>query len=341
MPAKMRRVMKKLEETATTKIPVLTGAPEMDKAIDKGGYALVSSEEIPFTLQLAMQHLQTEAFIAEREIDNQHLTYLKQDAMDGWFGFERASLDLGFCEWDKKWRRLNGQHTAWMRVDLDDPKSGSGKAINWKKIKIRVNKYRLKTEDDFRRLYATFDRGKPRSAGHVTAARLLGREKFAGLTKRDLNCLVAAVRFYRYPRNIAGSERIRADEVIDRVENQEYRLVRVVADYCADLTYKQCPHMAKRVPVVAAMLATFEKAVKPSIEFWDKVRHGGGSATDPSTVLMKFLYQVSCRSDTTLSREKAVSREELYRICLVAWNAFRQGRPVKVLRCPDKRPKVR
>lgn len=102
---------------------------------------------VPFTLKLAKRFINMEASISERRLIVRHVESLLRAAKDGKFLCTEASLVSCICGWDGKERLLNGRHVAWMRSYMP---------ASWRP-KIRVEKYTVKTEDDFRQLYSTFD----------------------------------------------------------------------------------------------------------------------------------------------------------------------------------------
>ena len=106
----------------------------------------------------------------------------------------------------------------------------------------------------------------------------------------------------------------------------------------------------KRASIVAAMFTTFNKAVKDSKEFWDAVRDGIGfdQKHDPRLKLRNSLMtakisQMGERHTNRKGSAKVVLGEELIRWSINAWNAWRKGESLTVLRAHLKsdRPKAK
>jgi hypothetical protein len=110
-------------------------------------FPLATMKTVPFTLKLAKRFINMEASVSERGLKARHVESLLRDAKAGKFLCTEVSLASCICGWDGKERRLNGRHVAWMRTYMP---------ASWRP-KIRVEKYTVETEDDFRQLYSTFD----------------------------------------------------------------------------------------------------------------------------------------------------------------------------------------
>jgi hypothetical protein len=84
-------------------------------------------------------------------------------------------------------------------------------------------------------------------------------------------------------------------------------------------------------PVTAAMLATFCTDDAAASDFWSGVADSGALAkTDPRVLLSKELSSPPRLDRTSIES----SDEKVYRLCAVAWNAWRDNRQLKVLRQP-------
>ena len=90
-------------------------------------------------------------------------------------------------------------------------------------------------------------------------------------------------------------------------------------------TYK---HL-KRSPVVRAMMATWRKYEKPATKFWRLVRDGEpGNKKTPANMLRSYLLKLPSPWD----------RKTLYGKCIVAFNAFEDGRPLRGLEYDPEDP---
>src|SRR5688572_18326299 len=80
--------------------------------------ALMSDRKSAFTHDLACKHLELVEFVGERLLDNNHVSTLISYAQSGTFHPEWVTWIAAVCEEDGKEYRINGQHTAWMRLAM-------------------------------------------------------------------------------------------------------------------------------------------------------------------------------------------------------------------------------
>ena len=94
----------------------------------------------------------------------------------------------------------------------------------------------------------------------------------------------------------------------------------------------------RRKPVVAALYETFSALKVKGEDFWNAVGDGTGmsSRNDP-----RLRLRTSLMSSSTMkgSRSRHMPNEEMYRGCIQAWNAWRDGRELAAIRvsCEGKR----
>lgn len=228
-------------------------------------------------------------------------------------------------------KRLNGQHTCWMRVYMPD---------DWK-VQIRWIRYRVTSEDDFRKLYASIDRGAPRTRGHIVSARLYGTEEFTGFSKQTLALFQASIPVWLVEKHHERSKYI-VDDVANMMQGKYNALCRILWTFMDKRGLNGRGHHMYRAPVIAAMLATFHKNAAAAEEFWDRVESGLDmpALTDPRYRLREFLMRACLRSpDSKVAI--SISTDEMYNVCLYCWNCYRSGQPIKVIRSPESRPAVK
>jgi len=92
----------------------------------------------------------------------------------------------------------------------------------------------------------------------------------------------------------------------------------------------------RRAAVAGAMLATFQKAVKASDDFWGPVCDGVGleKKNDPRWQLRNFLLT---HNQSNVRTGDLVTAEDTYRICVNLWNHWRKGEEVSTVRTTDQR----
>lgn len=294
---------------------------------------VVFDRKVDFTIDLAQKMIEMPTFEGERALRDRHVDFLVGEAKRGLFLSDISSLITCECCFGNGVveKRLNGQHTAWMRAMMPP---------DWN-CKIRWLKYRVTSDDDFRKLYASIDRGAPRTRGHIVAARLFGTAEFPGYTRQMLSLLQASI-----PVWLAETHNERCKFVVDDVANMmqgKYRdLCHKVAGF---LMAHGCGtgHHLWRSAAVAAMFATYSKvSLEAADGFWKGVDDGLDlkSSNDPRYRLREFLLRAGLRTNGS-KMKIAVSGDEMFNMCIYCWNAHRSGQEMKVLRSPDSRPEVK
>jgi len=312
--------------TSTTKRGVLKEAT----------YSPVSKDDKPFTHKEANRALNMTPFVGDRPLNENRVLDYAALMESGDFQFENASIAVVYCEETKKWYRVNGKHTCTARLLLDGPVP-----------KIRVVRYRVATMEDVRRLYTQFDPPEAsRTSREQLDARTKGVDAFEGITNTVRAKLAAGLRMWygRQCRNELkqSSRLITMNETADLMLNEHYRLCMHVAPMIDRIIgLGPIAHSFNRSPVHGAMFATFNKVVGASNTFWEKVITGLGfeSSVEPAKVLRDWLQTHT----TTAGGNNSISREDMYRGCLVAFNKLREDKPLRVIRVGalKSRPKVK
>ena len=311
---------------ATTQIPACPPELLKIKPTRRINYKLLSFKRRPFTKDLAWEFIEMDTSVAEREIHDAHVRYLFREMMSGRFLGDFTMLASCECGWDGKVRRLNGQHTSWMRDWIADDE--------WCPI-VNVIRYRVEDERDYRELYAAIDRAYGRSPQHVVRSRLLETHGYHGLQASDINRLATGFRMWSGRSSFTPQP---IDETCDAMEGSARGLVYKVSKFLRNVTHDNAPHMHSRAPVNGAMFATFSKALADSTKFWTIVRDGGQAADHPAQLLLRYLTSAQIHSNCSCRRNvKSTTRELMYRICISAWNAYRRKQKLKNLVIPDKR----
>jgi hypothetical protein len=235
--------------------------------------------------------------------------------------------------------RMNGQHTCSARLEM--PPSY--------RAPIRHIRYSAATVADMRRLYATIDRNAPRTLNNVVTAYILDTEEFANFGSCVRKYLPPAMALWKWE---AHHERGAHDgeDIACLLLSTEKALTATVGGFLNQWSLKDHKHIM-RAPVVAAMLETFNVNVAASTEFWTAVASGLGftAETQPQKKLYKLLVTAtvlgggSSENRKMRNRSGAVilSREAMYRACIVYWNTWRRGETLQALRIPEQRPDAR
>lgn len=310
--------------------PTISSAVDELKVMTSGDYRLTSAKKVKFTREFATSFLELPAFVAERPLRDAHVEDLIKAAKRGDFHAELVQLASAHCRYDKTYRRLNGQHTCWMRQYMPE---------NWE-ITVSCLVYEVDSEDEFRRLYSTFDRGAARTSAHIINARLLGTEDFEGFNKHDLGLIVKGFAAYKMQTNKVGNP----DVLADAMTGDGLKLCKLVQRI---LTTCQVHHMGagshlRRAGIIGAMFVTAQKNFEQSLIFWQKVANGLGAASkdDPPFKLRDYIIK-NPKGRETAGKEAVITKEDLLRLCIVAWNNWRKGEPMKQIRFHETRPAAR
>lgn len=313
---------------ATAELPFTT-KPLRQEAVDKivggeledvtslgKGITVLKDETVLLDEKFADKFLELTPFESERNLDSNWVGYLDKAMQRGTFRPEQVSLTTAVCpELGDSIIRMNGQHTC------------HAARQSGKKFKVRRVHYRCATVYDLRQLYASLDRGKSRTAGHVAISYLDGSDigKFGRyITPMLLNGMTA----FAYP-----AEPRRGD-----VDERCYRLLdefKPLAMKVGRFLQSHQEHDARRYyrkASVGAMFATFKKNAKAAEAFWTQVVTGVGIGKK-SPVLQLQSYLLRLRNPTGRQRDRLrAPDEEIYRACLLAWNAWRDGRTLPALK---------
>lgn len=303
------------------------------------GLVVESERKVDFTRELATRLLEMPELPGERALRNKHVTTLIAHMKRGTFLPERVDLITCLCDENGIDHRINGQHCCWAILEMPEDYECPGK--------VSLVKYRAKTMEDMRRLYASIDRNAPRTKSHVVNAHLAGTEQFRDLPPSLISLVAEGYAFHRWAQKHERTKRD-GDDVAFMMQGEDAQLVNTVVNYLNTFSITSIPWM-RRAPVVGGMFTTFSKAVKDSAQFWDSVRDGTGfdQKHDPRLKLRNSL--MTCKVSSVGGNQrgdrgaKSVSSEEIIRWIIHAWNAWRKNEPLTVLRAMLKadRPKAK
>lgn len=280
-------------------------------------------------------------FVGERPLRGTHVKKL-ENAMDRkTFLWELVNIVLCKCQEPHNGYpagtvfRMNGRHTAWARL---------GRPVS-ERAPIKLLYYIAKTEHDMRRLYASIDRNGPRTKENVVTSYIAGREQFAPIKSWVMKKLSSGLSFWKWPQGHVRKQHD-GDDVAYIMLTEHSDLVLNVGEYLSKYVSRDINHIM-RSPVIAALFATFNADYSDSITFWDGVCTGldFSSAKDPRRQLYRVLLENSVAfggGATFKTTKKIMSQETMMNLCIVAWNAWREGRGLSVLKSPkdNKRPEV-
>ncbi len=291
-----------------------------------GGLELRREKKKPFDRAKATEILELPEFVGDRRLNQSHVDGLVRAMQRGTFHAEWVSIITCFLETDGKTYRMNGQHTAWARMEMPD---------SWP-CEVKCLEYVAKTEEDMRTLYSSIDRSSPRTKANVIDSYLAGTDQFGHLKSRVLRILPQGFSIWLWH---TPHERKRhdGDDVAFLLKTEHFDLAIKVARFM-----NKQPDTQKcilRAAVVGAMFATFNRAPQIAEKFWAPVGDGLNfdKKSDPRLVLRNWLIQTAVGTGAgSRTDKKKVTQEYMVRACLVAWNAYRQNRPLQVIRPTER-----
>lgn len=282
------------------------------------GIKCTSSGKQHLTYKFAKEIMEMEVFEADRALDTNHVQRLIDAVRRGTYRPEQVQLML--CELNGKWYRMNGQHTCSARILWQDENPNYSPAVG-------VIKYKAKTHDDMRQLYASIDRNKSRSSGNIIASHLYGSDYYPDFAKQVINRLKEGLLAYLHGFASASAEKRDPDRLAHLLKEDYYDLAFKVGTYMHE---NKLPRHMTRSPVYAAMFATFNVAQGKSIEFWKSVDDGDMLASDDPRKLLRDKLQthgVNAGRQGTNSNG-SVTGDEMYAWCIRAWNSWRAGESI-------------
>ncbi len=308
-----------------------------DEVVDVKGLGskirLTRVDDVILDRKLAESMLELVQFVGERAIVNRQVADLQRAMIRGTFMPERVQLCVAHCKEDGLDYRMNGQHTSWAVLELPENEKPA--------YKVKLYKYTCETMNDVRQLYSTFDRNLARSMGNVINAYVLGQTGFEKFDASAIRHVAAGFALWRWEH---AHERQKYDgDARGALMITEFRDLSIgVLNMLMGLG--RTPEIGHlwRAPTIAAIFETRSKVIGDSNTFWKGIADGLGfeTKTDPRLKLRTLLRETSL---SVRGQHTRVSQEYMYRACILAWNAWREGRELAYIKAGQvtKRPRAK
>lgn len=273
-------------------------------------FQLIKSEVKPLTPQLVEAFKNLNPSPTERDLSQSRLRMLREKAEKGWLiTFHWAKAKMGDA-----WVRVNGQHSSNMLAELngDFPKG----------LHVHLDEYEVDGPEGLALLFRQFDERKSSRSSADVAGAYQNLEQLSDVAKPIGKLAVEAVNWFR--REVEGTTYLRGDE--------QYALfhetpLHVFFRWVHSVFSIKTPEL-KRVPIVAAMYATFLRNEVEARKFWESVARGGPETEEeaPASVL-----------DTWLKKQKEGEDDKLkpgdyYKGCIFAYNCHRENKSIKAIK---------
>ncbi len=280
-----------------------------------------SRNEIIVSKKEAEEYWKFNIYSAQRPINQQHLEQIKRALKDDTFRTGSVAIVSIKDEKDKKIKLLvNGQHQLKAVIDTDSMMIANIEEID------------CETWEDVAEVYATYDQG---GRGLYD---LIGpyAEALEILWPPILTRLILSGGLYKDGR-INWDRQRKAASLHNYLKIGDF--VFSIFSTNGKIEWKDCAHMKRRA-VIAAMMNTAEKNREAARKFWTDIRDGEVKKTDPSRTLRDFLLGYSVDHGRGSQYSKKATEKEVYRKCLVAWNAFRKNTTTSLKVFNDSKIKI-
>lgn len=266
------------------------------------------------TKALAEQFQRMEPAIQDRPVSELRLKVYEKIMRAG--GFRPMSWAAAHCKETGATYRVNGKHTSLLCSSLPLKEIPTLYAI--------VEYYECDTLQDVAELYSTYDsKMQARTTRDINAAFASTIPQLAGVDLATITVAVSGISFS----TLAGENKLyKRTQPQERAEAlfEHHDFV----TWLFGLVHKKNSHI-KRMPCVAAMYMTWQKAPRIATEFWTLIRDETAATPDhPTRKLARYLMvnsnRLQVRSRSNAQGPRRISDREYFVKCLHAWNAFRE-----------------
>jgi len=272
----------------------------------------LSSETVDLTPALAAEFATMTASLTERDMDPKRIDMLKKRVLSGRaLAFNWAKIRVGSTG---DVLRGNGHHSSTMLAGLN----GSFPAG----LKAHIDIYEVDTPRQIPIVFRMFDsRQSARTVADVCGVYQMTVPELRNVPRDAARKAIEGVAWHRG--RIVGLPNPKGDDIFDLFNDPQYHdFVQMVGRiYSRKKTGEFTP------PVIGAMWAISEKHPLGIVEsFWQAVAKQGAGNDDkhPTTVLDAWLVD-----SANAAPEKRPSQMEVFRACLVCWNAHRNNKPLE------------
>lgn len=254
------------------------------------------SETVPLTPELARELKEMTSYRGERRLQKHRMA-----AIQGWI--DRG--EFKDCVWSWAWLngvryRTNGQHTSAVLMDnlANFPKG----------VKVHIEECFVDEEAELGQLFQRYDNASSsRSAQDIVGAAAAHMEGFASIARSNLMRIANGIVWHMNRGAVVLSV---GDRTRGLFEDPDF----VVA--VQEFVKKP---ICRRVPVIAAMHASWEKDSGGFLSFWNAViTESDPDPGAPTRALSRFLRELAN------TKESRSADSMIYAKCIHAWNAFRR-----------------
>jgi len=322
-----RKTRQDLESRGLKNVPQISAEGEFAIPLEELNARVVSDRSLLFTEDEAIKYIELPVFAGERDAGDSHVQYLYDEMLRKRFNWD--AVTLARSDFGSDCYKINGQHTSWARLWL--PR-------DYPSPRVRAVHYAVDSESQLKALYSSYDRAKTRSDLHLTRLELVGSDAVAGLNKNTVTRLPPGVRFWLFATR-SQQKACGPAELAILITRDHAALFRLVGAFFETLDRPALELMCRQ-PVLAALFATFDRVPTVAPLFWQDVADGTNLVKSDARWHLRHYLTTTCLSRSAANGGKrGVDSEEMYRMCIAAWNKWRENATVQALRPSSKRVK--
>lgn len=248
-------------------------------------------------------------------------------------GFRPVDWAAAFCKQTGSTYRVNGKHTATLTSGMDLDAVQDLYAV--------VSYYECDTLEDVARLYSTYDsKTQSRTVNDINQSFASCVPQLEGVDSRTINLCTGAIWYSSILETYKHMQQAERAEAL--LEHHDF-VVWVYELLGRNTSSKSKVAHLKRMPVIAAMYSTWNRAPLVAKRFWEAVRdETGARPEEPTRKLAKFLLlnsTLNMRGDGKPGRYRVKEREFFVK-SLHAWNAYRTDEPTNLSYTANAKPPV-
>ncbi len=268
---------------------------------------LLTSETRDLTPGLAVEFSQMPASVTERDLEPKRLKFLRDTIQNGIvlpFQWATATVLTDGARY-----RVNGHHSSHVLAEMNgDMPEG---------LRVHIDEWEVSDIFALPQLFRQFDtRKSTRSLDDIAGAYQMVEADLVSIPRRIGKRAIDGLAWYE--RRIFGSYIPTGDEQYALFHNERHH---PFIKFAGAVLSVKTPEFTTQV--VGAMFATFELSPDASDTFWQAVATQGVGYEErhPATVLDAWL--LAAKDKPTNEKPGPL---EVFRACVVAWNAFRNNR---------------
>lgn len=271
----------------------------------------VSSETRDLTPALATEFAKMPASVTERDLDPKRLKYLRETILGGIalpFMWARAKVLT-----DGTTYRVNGHHSSCVLAEMNGEMPQG--------LVAHVDDYECPDISHLPALFRQFDnRRSARTVADISGAYQMVIPELRDVPRNAARRAIEGVAWYED--RVFGADVPKGDDVFTLFERPRYRDFVL---FVGRIYSVKTPEFGTQV--IGAMYATFDREPTQAEIFWNDVARQGASHEEkhPAAALDAWLLAAK---DAQVKPKPM----EIYRNCVIAWNAFRNGEPIERFR---------